>query len=235
MKVTFKSGQLAVYPLQDFDGGTLEKLGGFVTGTANQPYYLHIFDIEQTPTNGAIPKRSEQVLGQDGFRFDYSDNDLEFKNGMIFALSSSEETYTAVVDGAKVDWEGEIDTQAIQGSTTVGDVSTGVNSLQVWTSAQGPRYLLEVDWISNAVANSFLLFFTKNNPVNGDVPDIVIGALDTSTSNPLTRQYRFGKSGLNARSTSGLKGCTLCVSSTANVLTLVGTTENIRAKYKTTL
>lgn len=235
MKVTFKSGQAATYILQDTNGGALQNLQGYVTGTVNTQYFLHIFDYIGAsisfPANGTTPKKSLQVLGQDGFSFTFSPDDLEFvAAGIVFALSSTEATYTAVVDGAKVDWEGEYDTQAVQGLSTAGDITTGRASLQVWTNASGPKVLFEVDWGNNNVAQEFLLFFTKDSPINGDTADLVIGAMDGTSKT--SQFYRFGKSGLYRLGQSLTKGCTLAISSTAPTLTTVSAADTLRARFK---
>lgn len=244
MKVTFKSGQVATYALQDTNGGVLERLEGFVGGSsvANTQYFVQLFDLSALPTGSsipagaAVPKRSLQVLGQDGFRFDFTTEDLEFKNGITIVLSSTEVNYTAVGGGITCDFEGEIDTQTIQGTTTVGDLTTGVNGLTVWTSAAGPNYLFEIDWISNAGAVSYLLLFTKTSPQNTvDVPDAVLADVDSSDLNAHGKALRFGKSGLSLISQSLTKGCVLRVSSTPLVLNVIAASENLRAKYKTAL
>jgi hypothetical protein len=72
---------------------------------------------------------------------------VTFRNGLTIAISSTEATYTA--DATSYDVFGEIEEYEPQnvdnlGTSTVGDLSTGVNALTVWADGAGPKFLYKL-------------------------------------------------------------------------------------------
>lgn len=108
--------------------------------------------LHQEPvlTAGDVPAcASLQCFANDGFMFSFGTQGIELSE-LIVGMSSTEANYTAVGAGAGLDVTFDIDTQfACDGTETiVGDLTTGQNTLQVWTEATGAtaaQRLLRVD------------------------------------------------------------------------------------------
>jgi hypothetical protein len=193
---TFKSAQAATYVLSDSGGVALRKLEGFVNGAGAQ-YFLHIFDLAAVPANGITPKRSIQVIGNDGFTFSFEDTEIRTGTAMCFALSSTEETYTAVLDGAKADWEGEYTSQdAIDPSTysTTGDLTTGRANLTVWADADNTKKLYKVYIKNNNATPCWFFILSRAATLGGQIIASLGGA--SGLASGAVGVFWFGSQGL---------------------------------------
>lgn len=210
--------------------------GNYIAGAAGQ--YFQIFDKATAPVNADVPLRSfylpsagpvnlpsiYQVIGP-----------LNLTLGLGVAISSTEATLTLGVGtfdvfGDTEEWETQI-----SGLTTAGDLTTGVNNLQVWTNANGPQYLYTIEAIMNLGVTTWLMVLAT---------DIVDGATDPVwTSGPLAssatvvRKFNFGLGGFWPRRRNSLlalkQACSVYVSTTGNILTSdASNNSKIRAKYK---
>ena len=195
MKVDFKTNaQAATFVAKNFPC-CLRLIQGFVgaTAVANQQYFIHIFDAYAVPANGTAPLRSLQVIGQDGFSFSYEESELTCQTALCFALSSTDQGYTAVTDGAKATWEGSVDQlEPFTALTVVGDLTTGVGGLQVVTEAAGaaaPKKLVRLEVINGSGNDAWpLVTFTDAFNVNDTTAIRLPKVADGNTG-----VYNFGK------------------------------------------
>jgi hypothetical protein len=122
------------------------------------------------------------------------------------------------------------------GTSYAGNLTSNVQSLQVWADASGPKKLvaLEVDG-SGLSGPAFIMLFATDSPANGAVPvdqfSIAQGAVLTGTkklffgSNPGRDMYSKDTAGTDH------KGCTVAISTTAGKLTLTADNLKIKAEY----
>ncbi len=195
----------------------LRQVTGYVSGTQNTQYFIHVFN-SLTVTGSAI--QVLQVIGANGFQFNFSPQELQCSTGLYFALSSTDETYTAVADGAKSTFEGTVDDVYERGTTKVGDRTTAVKQLDVWIDDEANSlYRLYVKNLS--AGTRYFMLFAKDAPVNGSKPveqwKVLTGG---------TLELHFGQSGFKpgnkpTNNAAMLLGCTVACSSTTGTLTLV--------------
>jgi hypothetical protein len=164
-------------------GVNILNISGYCYGTADTNYYLMFFNGITVPANGAQPVFKQQITGTDGFIFNYMPRGLWAPNlnlpsaplGLIAALSTTAETLTIATGGVNMDLDVEIEEQNVDqpGTTTAGDLTTAVASLQVWTEAAGigtanlggEKNLLKVDVINKSGSDQYLQLFAQNDPV----------------------------------------------------------------------
>ena len=158
-------------------------VSGYCYGTAATNYYLMLFNGIVAPANGAQPIFKQQILGADGFIFNYMPRGLWAPNlkypagvsGLIAVLSTTAETLTIATGGVNMDLDVEIEEQNVEqpSTTTVGDLTTAVASLQVWAEAAGvgtanlggQKNLLKVDVINKSGSDQYLQLFAQDDPV----------------------------------------------------------------------
>lgn len=226
---------------------------GYMNGVTNTQYWLQFFAGTVAPTGGTKPLWEEQVLGLDGFGFDYSQKGLDFLNisptgtagqtagSLICCVSTSSGTFTAATTQTmdlEVVMEADGSTRVF-GQSIAGDLTTAVQTLQVWTNASGPKHLYRIDATSSygGGTTTYLQLHTVDAPSAGAVPLMYWSVADTATIKEL-----FGDNGLvpftqvpvaGAAATFN-QGCSLFVSTTANTYTAAaGTPYTIRAFFKT--
>ena len=159
------------------------RISGYCYGTAATNYYLMLFNGTVVPANGAQPIYKEQVLGADGFAYNYMPKGLWAANltsppkigGLIAVLSTSAETLTVATGGVNMDLDVSIEEQNVEqaGTTVVGDLTTAVKSLQVWTESAGvgkPNLggepnLLKVEVINKSGSAQYLQLLAQDDPV----------------------------------------------------------------------
>lgn len=214
---------------------TLVAIDGNYGGGGSE--YYQIFDKASAPVANDVPIFSEvltaagplpsvfEVLGP-----------VNLTLGLAVGISSVNEKYTASasaydVFGQTEEWETQI-----SGILTVGDLSTGLNNLAVWTNAQGPKYLYQIDAIQNlgGLGNGCIMIFGSDSPVDGSVPFWQSPVLTASAS--LIRTFKFGYGGLaiSHKIVQAIKvGCNIFFSYTPGTLTSdSNNTCMLRAKYK---
>jgi hypothetical protein len=190
------------------------------------------------PANQAPNVKSFYAPGSNGF-------DYEFGSGislaeLTIAISTTEVNFTDPGASHGLDMTVELDTvfDVRSGDKIAGDLTTGRNSLQVWTNTSGPQKLLRVDYANVESNNVYLQVFAIDSPPNGTKP-IMQGPQDTDQSG-LTQSLNFGDNGIIPSSGAMVaatgfntnKGCTLALSTTSGSLTIItGTDDAIRAIY----
>lgn len=135
----------------------LERMQGTFDGSG-AVHYIQIYDAKALPANGnnAGIKRYEEEV-QPGAKVFMEFSGLAFSNGCVIALSSTSgdltvavgtNTFTGMVEG----YSYHDDT----GWETAGDYTTGVEELEVWTNAQGPKRLVRLELTALSAAGKTL-------------------------------------------------------------------------------
>lgn len=227
------SKQVASHPV---DAWKIE--GTFVGNTAS---WIQVHDTQLAPAGGSVPLKSVYVaVGSttpQPFKLDFIGSELTLKNGLFVGVSSTEGTYTAAA--LNMDLEVELKLPERPAINNVfGDLTTAVNYLQVWSEANGARFLCKVDVTSNDGTDPalYLLLFAKNqaNISVGDKPIWHSPQLDVDGTQDT---FQFGDRGLiphqqDANGTARY-GCTLIFSSSpATYQTPTNNPGTIRAETK---
>jgi hypothetical protein len=231
----------------------LYQVRGYMNGTASTQYWLQFFNAAVAPAANTKPVWEEQVIGQDGFGFDYSQKGLDFLvispagvggqgvGNLICCVSTTSGVFTAATTQTMdLEVEMESDGYRVLGQSVIGDLTTAVQTLQVWANASGYQHLYRIDATSSygGGTTTYLQLHTVDAPSAGAIPLLYWPVADTATI-----KKTFGDSGLvpwtqvlNAGAAATInKGCSLFVSTTANTYTAAaGTPYTIRAFYKAT-
>lgn len=166
--------------------------------------------------------------------FDWKPNGTINLSELTIAISSTNVNYTALTNtGVDATVIVETDFPVGDDTTVVGDLTTGVDHLQVWANADGPKRLLRVDIKNNAGATVYGFAYA-----NDDVGDNE--AASNYSSGPLkvlaseTKSFFFGRQGLTPQALVGgvlRKGCTIEVGDSNFRNFQASTDYNIRAIY----
>ena len=115
------------------------------TGAATT-VYIQLHDSRTLPANGAVPLKSWPApAGQTDVYKEFKNGELSFKNGIVAAVSTTQGTLTVGTVNNKFDsvaiemWNP--DPGVVYNTSYVGDETTTINTLQVWTQAAGPNQL----------------------------------------------------------------------------------------------
>jgi hypothetical protein len=216
---------------------------------ASDGAFLQFFDSKVAADEGAAPIIPAIPITKDGIFFVEEEiSNLEFLAGCYVCVSSTRATKTLSADTMDICVE-LADPEVPASVTVVGNLSSAVTGLQVWTEAAGTASAkrliqLEVDatnmgLTSGAVA--YIMGFAKDTNVLGDVPVFQIPIVQA--------QILTGKSaisfGLEGRDMASIDavvsgtapntrryGCTIAISTTTGTLTLLTAgTVRIRAEY----
>jgi len=251
-----------------FPGGifTLEKLEGYVIGSG--PAYLQLFDLAATASLSSgvtVPFRSMQLQGTDGFLWQYGDDNLvlpELQNGLVIAISSTDNVFTTYASTmnlvvSMVEWEMQYTPNPTnQALITVGDTTTAISSLSVWTNANATaggtqQSRLAFVYVINAITAAtqklwLLLYATDTSPAVGTqaigsfpIPPkvgTVNGQLSLNfgwNSSIIPTQYIPTDATANIQEAGTVKsGCFLQLSTTPGVYTTAAPqTVTIKAQY----
>lgn len=173
---------------------TLAMVQGYFRGnTADR--WLQAFDATALPANGTVPVFSYALPQLSPFSWNFQPDMLPFRQGLVFAVSTTEGALTISADTADfIVYLEEYEMRLPVGYSTVGDLTTGVDYLQVYTEATGAaavKKLYQVDVINGTGSPAFLCFFgiTTPAPTIGDVPLFVLPLRNVAT----TQTFRFGK------------------------------------------
>lgn len=154
--IQFGTNRAETAGLQLYSGPTeLLRIDGYCAGAANS--FLQLFDLKVAPAANAIPKKSLQVFFNDGFSYVFAGNDIGFITGLYLGLSTDETKFVADASGTKVSGDLTLqDYASYKGKTpvVVGDYTTAVALLQVWTQA---------NFITNPTLTLQRLEVTNNN------------------------------------------------------------------------
>ena len=211
--------------------------------------FLQLWDTETGPgAANAVLKKAYPMIGGAGAgpgAYDYKEfkpgeGEMEFSMGVWVGVSTTEATYTAATGNDKFAMVSVELRRAEQptGTTYVGDFTTAVGLLQVWSQATGAAnrqklVSLEVDGTNLNAADKWLMVFAKDNPATGDVP-LLIRSLVPGTVYTGVNALRFGQHGtdvLQNESGTYVYGCTVAISSTAGSYTAALGTATIYAEY----
>lgn len=200
--------------------------------------YLQFFNSATVPADTTVPTLS-LAISTVNFDIDLSTVHVQLDTPLSYCISSTQATKTVSAVTTKFDLFIEEYESLPDGLSVAGDYTTLADSLQPWTEAQGPKTLYLVEAIGN-IGDAYLMVFAKNaNTVsNGDRPIRVLPALVLGDGSALG-YFRFGKGGYSPYSQDADKtrrvGCSLFLSTTADVLTNVGGATNagtFKAYYK---
>jgi len=200
--------------------------------------FIQIHDSATTPAAAAVPKKSWPAA-ECAYK-EFKNGELDLEKGCFIGLSSTELTYTAQatnISGVMV----ELDRPDVPtGTSTVGDLTTNVQELEIWNDAAGPKKLitLEVDGDTGNCAAAFGMFFGQDSPAEGSKPIFQIPlAANTAYLRSAGNAFQFGKDGRDmtsfaANSFTPRNGCTFVISTTTGVLTTTAENYKIKAEYK---
>jgi len=119
---------------------------GYCNGVdSTTQYYLQLFALAAVPANGTVPLRSLQVLGTDGFRFNYNDIGLTTtamaaalnSGNLLFVLSTTEATLTIGTGSVTMDLSVEVEEYEFRIAGLQSVTESGSGYLLVWTQATG--------------------------------------------------------------------------------------------------
>jgi len=185
------------------------------------------------PADTAVPVRTPLYLPANYISEDtLLDGGVIAAPGLVLVVSSTRATLTKDV-AATVDITADVDEyeQAPTEATAVGDTTTGVISRQIWASSAGPKRLVRVDYSNTTGASIYAQVFARDSLI-ASMPSLseTLVAANSSVS------VSFGGGLVPYEQTSAFvvhKGCTICFSTTAGVLTAVGgASGTIRAYYQ---
>lgn len=216
--------------------GVLRLRGNFNGTTADR--WLQVFDAVAAPADGTAPLIAAIPLYQSSpFFAEFEIGALQLKFGCYICVSTTQATKTLSSD--TMDVTAELDVPEMPASSTfVGDLTTGVTGLQVWTEAAGTttrKFLLslEVDGTNLTTATQFIQLFATDTVNTGDTPilsiPIAVGGVKTGSD-----ALRFSTRGREVYSydTAARRGCTIKISSTNTTYTAPTGTACIKAEYK---
>jgi len=210
--------------------------GNFRGATANR--WLMFFDSITTPADGVVPAIPALPLYMSApFFTEFEIGALEFLQGCYVCVSTTEGTKTVSADTMDISVELS-DPESVPGTTIVGDLSSAVTGLQVWSEANGltarkKLVSFEVDGTNLTTATQYIMLFatdtvtTGNRPISGGCYPIAVGGVLTGS-----KGFYFG-TGRDVYSfdTVARLGCTIKISSTAGTWTACTGTACIRAEY----
>ncbi len=234
---------VAAFPIK------IQQIEGYCGGASGTQYYLQLHTGVPVSTT-TVPIWSMQVQAVNGFSFEYPLLDglntalmsldattlqpSPNRGGVYVAISSTDTVYTSVAAATdcRVDFE-EYELE-LPNKTFVGDTSTSVGSLQVWTEAAGlstgGKHLLKVEAQNNNATTQYLMLFAKDAaPSTGDSP-IQTWTFATTIANTLNFGAAFVPRQVLSTGANVL-GCTFRVSSTSPTFTAVANGWTIRATY----
>lgn len=210
-------------------------LDGNYAGAGNE--YLQIHDKASVATVGNVPIASFllsaagplpsifEALGPIGLTL-----------GLSIGISTTEATYTASASSYSIfgnveEWETQI-----SGLSIAGDLTTGIDTLQVWANVSGPKTIYRIQVLDITLSTTrYLMLFGKDAPADGDRPIRQWKLLDGCNLD-----LRFGLGGIWTRQNiNGTlhQGCTFQLSDSAGTLVYsgggAGETMALRVSYKT--
>ncbi len=207
--------------------------------------YIQLFSGVAVPVNGAVPLLSIKVAANgsgvwralEGFPFPVK------APGLVVAISSTSGTLTIDASGA-FDLELMVEEYAPAyigqtAFTVVGDLTTGVDSLAVWSEATGAttrQFLKRIQAINLVAAVRYLVVYAVDTP-NADPrisKPLVLITIPSSGSIDRSFDFRSGLRLLQNDSTGNYYGCTIkgATAITATSITFSAVSGfNIRAEF----
>lgn len=219
---------------------SLIRVQGYYAGAADAWLQIHDSAAEPGSDEGVVPVKSYALPAASPYHWGFDAAPLCLQSGCYIAVSLTEGTYTAATfdEGTYLDVMADYGPYDFKPTDyyTAGNLSTGRNSLAVWTSANGPKRLYHVDFANSSSAPAVWLFiyalssFAGKKPIQRLGPKDGIGQVGVVT-------FDFGGDGFApfSKDSEGTEsqGCYLVVS--AEPESLVGLIDSlcyIRAYYK---
>lgn len=183
---------------------------GFCKGTADTQYFIQLHRASTPTSTVAVPVRSWQVIGQNGFTFDQRPNGLQAGNlantvdtGMLYLfLSSTDAVYTAVADGAVLDVNVDIEEYNLE-SGRYSNTATGATIAGVKLIFADPNANLKLSKLTvteTAGAASYVQLFSKAPALNA------VPIMQWPLAVNATQVWNFGVSAGVNFTTSGADG-----------------------------
>jgi hypothetical protein len=222
---------------------------GEVNSTTGTAYYLQLLGTLTPATGVTVPLWSRLVVaaatgsGNNGFSFEYMRGGLDTATmnfpeaatvggsnalPVVVAISSTDNVYTAVAANTQVAVTVEDAYLEIATQTVTGDLTTGVDSLAVYTDPNPTKRLVQFQAVNGTGAVGYVMLFAVANPANGDLP---IQQWKVGIGVTLTERFGAGWPVQASDTAYALHtGCYLFGSSTTQVLTkTVATAWNLKA------
>jgi hypothetical protein len=216
------------------------KVEGFFRGSTSDQW-LQLFDSATAPVADTVPLKSWPITQTTEFYKEFKNGELHLSKGLYLGVSTVEGSFT--VSGDHVDLSVELDkAEEPSGTTLVGDLTSNVLHLDVWTEAAGasaPKRLVsfEVDHLNASLDNYVMLFgrvFANITAGNKPLTEwkVIHGVAYTIDSGA---PFYFGKDGRDVvQQIAGVNysGCCILMSSTPTVYTAASDVIHIKAEYK---
>lgn len=210
----------------------VDKVEITLNANATAGLFFQLHDVNVTPANGAVPLRCWPAA-ECGFK-DFTIEKLDFSLGFYYCLSTTKATRTLVAGVSDLMTIAEVEfadsplTAGVNSVSVAGDLVTSVNTLQIWSEADGSAVrkklvLVEVIGAVINIGTNYLLLFSTDVVNANDVPiaggSIPLVALTNYTG---TNGFFFGELGRVIETFTGVVwkyGCTVMLSSTAGFYT----------------
>ena len=210
----------------------LIQIGVYSRGATAQ--WVHIFDAQQLPSNGAVPIKVFPIGITSYIERGFQTQPLVMAAGCVVALSTTEATLTISADlcDFNVDLE---EWELPKVATTAVAVQAAISSKQFWNEAAGPKKLITVAFTNGVVGRRWLQVHAVDSPASGSAIPVISYPLQTEKNDAgnnytgkSTGLITFGEGLIVAQDdASGVrrKGCGIFISSTPSVYTDPGETN----------
>lgn len=224
------------------------RISGYMNGTASTQYWIqyHRAAAMSELSNGAVPLRSEQVIGGNGFTFDYYNLEpldvsalsaLPVQGKLLLCVSTTKATLTKATTETM---ELSVEVAGVEREPGLTETtSSSVTEQATWTTANGPKRLFELDVTS-------LGALTEYTTIDGVNYNFVQIYADNAGLQRIVSEHKFeGSETIKLRFGGGLspaakgsdgtlyKGCYVAISSTRGAYTEAVDGVNITSRYKT--
>ena len=211
-----------------------------IHGFNNQSQDLYIQCFDQLPVSASVNVsastvptcKSMHTQAGNSFKWEFNDG-LDFSKGLIIAVSSTETNYTAVSAASALDMTVVVDGPYLvanwAGLTVVGDLTTVISTLTVWSdTTTSAKRLLRLDTTGNGGTPRFLVGYAVDSPSASDNPVFFIPYPENSTLAFDSNLIPMSKTA----STQGIhNGLTIALADTNAIGNISVSTCSIRAIY----
>ena len=221
--------------------GSLSRIRGNFNGTT-ATRFLMVFDANSYhgPQAGDVPLFPAITLFQGSagnptpFFQDFDINFLEYNNGLYWAVSTTQETFTQSTDTVDIDFE--LSDPEDPTGTTFQPLVSGADSLTVYADGQPNKNIYSFKATNVSAGTLYLMLFTYANPANGAIP-----VQEWVFTTGQAQGFGFGNNGYHpvqsSNSAAGVasitQGCYLVGSTTPGVLTAsTGGNWTLQAEFK---
>ena len=203
--------------------------------------WLQVHDSVAAPVANAVPLKQWPVYATTEFYKEFKRGSLTCTLGCFVGLSTTEGTYTAdVADVMDISVELS-DPENPSGTTFVGDLTSAVTGLAVWSEASGVTarkklLSLEVDGTNLTGGTQWIMIFATDAVTAGQAPlQNMIFPITAGQVRTLNNGLHFGETCRDMSSYDGTNwhyGCHVVISSTASTYTAPNGTACIRGEYR---